>query len=96
MLRVVKIVFVLVALCLGIAIALSNDKLTTVNYLFGEAQLSLVVVMLGSLLLGFFLALLLCTSRILMLRAKTRRLRRQLRDAEAELKNLRNLPLQDV
>ena len=39
-------------------------------------------------------ALLLCAGRIIGLRAEQLRLRRQLSNAQAELKNLRNLPLQ--
>lgn len=96
MLRAVKVICVLVVVCLGVAFALSNSTMVTVNYLAGQVDLSLVVVTIGALIAGFLLALLLCFSRIFMLRAESRRLRKNLRNLEAELKDRRNLPLHDV
>lgn len=95
MLRLIKLVAVFVVLALGIAIAFYNATAVTVNYLFGHIELSLVVVMVGAMLFGFLLALILCASHNLAARREARRLRKRLRDAETELKNLRNLPLRD-
>lgn len=95
MLRLIKTIAVLVALCLGISVALFNATPVSVNYLFGRIEMSLVVVMIGALVFGFVLALVLCASHVWAVRLEARRLRRRLQDAETELKNLRNLPLRD-
>lgn len=95
MLRLVKLIAVLMALALGITVAFFNAKPVSVNYLFGHIELSLVVVMIGAMIFGFALALVLCASHSWAMKLEARRLRRRLRDAETELKNLRNLPFRD-
>ncbi len=96
MLRAIKVLVVLVVVCLAVAFALSNSRVVTVDYLAGQVDLSLVVVTIGALIVGFLLALLLCSSRILLLRAEARRLRKRMDSLDAQLKDRRNPPLHNV
>jgi uncharacterized integral membrane protein len=77
----------------GAALGYFNSAPVSFDYLFGSTQLRLVSLIVGTLLIGALLMLVLCAARMLGLSRDLRRLRRQLRDAETELKNLRSLPL---
>ena len=86
--------FVVLLFTLGIVIGYANNADVRFDYLVGSVELNQV-----SLLLFFFgggvgLTLMACAGRLLALRGELRRARRRLQDAEAELKNLRNLPVQ--
>lgn len=93
MLRVLAILLLVLVFVGGLTVGYSNAAPVTFNYLFGKTELSLVVLVLIVFAAAVLLTLLVCAGRILRLTADVRRLRRQLRDAETELKNLRNLPI---
>ncbi len=95
MIRVLIIGVVLAVLVLGVAIGFFNAQPVTFNYLAGSVQLPLIALVMGEFFLVGLLTALLCSSRILGLKGEIRRLRRQLKDAQAELQSLRNLPLKD-
>jgi uncharacterized integral membrane protein len=81
------------AFCFGAALSYYNWDRVPFNYLIGQVELPLIALMLLSFLLGGVTVLLLNTLRIWALRLESRRLQKQLRNAEVELRNLRNLPL---
>jgi putative membrane protein len=88
------LVFLLVAVFVaGAALGYFNATPVSFDYLFGQVEVRLVVLVVGAASLGALLALALCAGRLFALSAEIRRLRRRLRDAEAELRNLRNLPI---
>jgi putative membrane protein len=92
-LRVLLWLLLLAALIAGAALSYFNSGYVGFNYLLGSVEVRLVVLIVFTFVLAALLTLLLCSVRILSLSGEARRLRRQLRDAETELKNLRNLPL---
>lgn len=94
--RVLLTVLVVVVTLLGVSIGYFNAQPVRFHYLAGEAQLPLVALIVVEMLVVALATLLLCAGRMLALRSEIRRLRRRLRETEAELKNLRNLPLKDV
>lgn len=96
MLRVLGAVLLVAVLCLGVGLAYTNAGFVTFDYLFGQTQIRLVLVLLLAFTIGVVLSMLLCGIRILGLHADIRRLRRRQRELDTELKNLRNLPLRDV
>lgn len=93
MLRVVVVMVLLAVFIAGAAMGYFNATPVTFHYLFGTVEVRLVVLILCTFVIAALLTLLLCAGRLLSLSGEARRLRRQLRDAETELKNLRNLPL---
>jgi uncharacterized membrane protein YciS (DUF1049 family) len=88
------VVLVLVAVFVaGAALGYFNATPVSFNYLFGTVEVRLVLLIVASFVFAMLVTLLICGGRILSLSGEARRLRRQLRDADTELKNLRNLPL---
>lgn len=95
MIRTLIIAAIFLVFALGVAICLFNAQPVTFNYIAGSAELPLIVLMIIEM---FFVALftgLLCWARIFGLNGEVRRIKRQLKDAQAELQSLRNLPLKD-
>ena len=93
MLRILLVLLLLAVFIGGLAVGYANATPVTFDYLFGKTELSLVALVLAVFVAAVLLTLLVCAGRILRLSADLRRARRQLRDAETELKNLRNLPI---
>lgn len=93
MLRVLAIILLLAVFIAGAALGYFNYGFVTFDYLFGSTQVRLVVLIVLTVIAAALLTLLLCAVRLFSLSGEARRLRRQLRDAETELKNLRNLPI---
>lgn len=96
MLRLLRNLVLLFALALGITFGFFNFQLVTVDLLASEVRVPLVVVLILDFVLGFGLALMLLLARTLKLRADLARERRQLKDAQAEIRNLRSMPIHDA
>lgn len=95
MMRLLVVGSILIVLALGVAIGFFNGQPVSFNYLAGTLEVPLIVLVMGEFLLVATLTALLCWARIFGLKGEIRRLRRQLKDAQAELQSLRNLPLKD-
>jgi uncharacterized membrane protein YciS (DUF1049 family) len=93
MLRLITVIVLVVVFVLGATLGFSNGDTVTFHYLFGSVEVRLAVLVLAVFVVGALLTFLISALRMLGLHREIRRLRRQLRDAETELKNLRNLPL---
>lgn len=96
MLRILTVAALLAALCAGALLAFLNQTSVSFHYVLGQWQMPLFVLLLLSFICGALLTLLLVALRMLGMGGQIRQLRRQLRDNEAELRNLRNLPLKDA
>lgn len=96
MIRLLRNLALLLALVVGIAFGFLNFQLVTVDLLWSEVRVPLVVVLVLDFVLGFGLALLLLLARTLKLRGDLARQRRQLKDAQAEIRNLRSMPIHDA
>lgn len=93
MLRIVFLLLLGAMLVLGASIGYFNAQAVRFNYLFGEWELPLVALLVADFLVAALVTLAVFGARLLTLRGEIRRLRKQLRDLESELKSLRNLPL---
>jgi putative membrane protein len=91
--RLLVTLLLIAAFALGAALSYYNWNPVSFHYLAGQLELPLIALLLSAFLLGVAVAFLLNLARFWSLRRETRRLRKQLDDAEAELKSLRNLPL---
>jgi uncharacterized integral membrane protein len=96
MLRTLRILLVVVALVLGMLFALLNHETVTVDLLFDQIQLPLVALLILNLLLGLGVGALIYLPRQIALRLELERARKKLDAAETEIRNLRNLPIQDA
>ncbi|MCI0355892.1 MAG: LapA family protein, partial [Acidobacteria bacterium] len=80
---------ILAALLLGLVFAFFNLAMVRVDYLFGESEASLVLVLACALLAGYALGLVSLLPRWLRTRTELAASRRRAAEVEAELKNLR-------
>ena len=93
MTRLATLIVLLVILVVGASIGYFNAQPVDFDYLFGTVQFPLIAVMIGAFSLGILLAIGVISGRLLGMRMELGRLRKQLREAEAELRTLRNLPV---
>ncbi len=91
--RIVLLVLLIAVLMLGASIGYFNAQSVTFNYLLGEWQIPLIALLIADFAFGVLIALAVAAARIVSLRLELRRLRGRIRDHEAELRNLRNLPM---
>jgi lipopolysaccharide assembly protein A len=91
--RLITLVLLLAVFCLGAAVSYFNWTSVTFNYLAGQAELPLIALLLIAFLIGVAVTGLLNLARIFLLGRESRRHQRQIRELEAELRSLRNLPL---
>lgn len=89
--RILLAILLVAVFLAGACLSYFNYDYVSFNYLFGATQVRLVVLIACTFVAAALLTLALCAVRLLTLSGEARRLRRQLRDAETELKNLRNL-----
>ncbi|MDR3418059.1 MAG: LapA family protein [Nevskia sp.] len=87
------LVVVATVFIVGAGLGYFNSAPVSFHYLFGTVDVRLAVLLVATFAVAALLTLLLCAFRMVGLSGEARRLRRRLRDAETELKNLRNLQL---
>lgn len=95
MLKTLGLLLLLLIFCVGVAVGYFNDTPVKFDYLVGSVDIQLVVLLLLVFAFAVVLTVILCGIRMLGQHAQIRRLRRQLRESETELKNLRSLPVKD-
>jgi len=91
--RLLTALLLIAAFCLGAAVSYYNWSPVTFHYLAGQMQLPLIALLLGAFLAGTVVMWMLNLARLFTLSRDSRRLQRQVRELEAELKSLRELPL---
>lgn len=91
--RLLTVLLLIAAFCLGAAVSYYNRADVTFHYLAGQAELPLIALLFGAFLLGVVVMWLLDLARLFTLSRDSRRLQRQILQLESELKSLRNLPL---
>lgn len=94
--RALMVIAILIVFCLGLALAFTNTEHVTVDLLVAEFSGPLILWMVAELVLVVVVMLLISALRVTRLKRQLRRQSRQIKDQEAELKNLRNLPIHDV
>jgi uncharacterized integral membrane protein len=91
--RLLVALLLIATFCLGAAVGYFNWTQVTFHYLAGQVELPLIALLLAAFIVGVLVMWLLNLARFFLLSRDHRRQQRQIRDLEAELKNLRNLPL---
>jgi uncharacterized integral membrane protein len=91
----IKLLLFLLFVAAGSAIAWLNAGHTHINYYFGEIDLPLSVALIGSVVLGILLGVVLTTLALLRAKRENAVLRRKVKTATEELKNLRTIPIKE-
>jgi putative membrane protein len=85
-------------LCVFLAtlfLAYANGALVQLDYLVGSVQVHLSSALLGAAVSGWLLGLVSGFTVMFRLKRQSRRLERSLREAEAEIRNLRSVPFKN-
>lgn len=91
----IALVFIIV-LVVGIGFTALNAAPVTLDYFLGRLETTLPWVLLFTLVSGFVLGLVVAAFALFGARRDARRLRRELRSLEAEVTNLRKLPIRNA
>lgn len=95
--RILLIALVFVAvLVTGISFTALNARPVVLDYFVGQWETTLPWALLVALLAGFLLGLVIAGIALFGARRRNRRLRKELRALEAEVTNLRNLPIRNA
>jgi uncharacterized integral membrane protein len=92
MTRWIVLASLLLVFSLALLLAYANGALVELDYLVGSEQVHLSSALLGAAVIGWLLGLVSSFAVIFRLRRDARRLQRSIREAEAELRNLRSVP----
>ncbi|HUS24518.1 MAG TPA: LapA family protein [Candidatus Binatia bacterium] len=93
MLRILLWLLALLAFTTGAALSYYNWADVRFDYLVGAAEVPLIGLLLASFVAGGITVSLISAIRVWSLRFELRRTQKRLRDAETELRNLRELPI---
>lgn len=93
--RIIGILFFLLIAIIGIAFAVLNADPVTLNYYTGSAETPLSLALVGALGLGAMLGVIANIGVILRMRREISKLRREGKNTEKEIMNLRNIPIKD-
>lgn len=95
MMRLIKGLFIVLIVVLGITFSLLNAQHVVLDYYVGSANLPLSLLLAMVLCLGAALGFLSMIHIIMKLKRRNRKLNKHLKRIDKELSNLRTLPLQD-
>ncbi|MCI0400155.1 MAG: LapA family protein [Gammaproteobacteria bacterium] len=94
--RILKVIFFLFVLILGLAFHVKNDQLVNLNYYMGSIHLPVSLLVMSSLLVGALLGIFASLAFIAKLKRENAKLARLIRLTEEEVNNLRAIPIKDV
>lgn len=95
MLRWVAVLVLLCVFAVALLLAYANGTTVILDYLAGNLRVHLSSALLGAAIVGWLLGIVSSLVMIFRLKRESWRLKRSVHDLEAELRNLRNLPLKN-
>lgn len=84
------------ALILGVVFSFYNLQSVTIDLLWTSRDVPLVVLLVLAFIIGFAVAALVFMWKLTRMRGRLSQSRRELKDAQAEIKNLRSMPIHDA
>ncbi len=96
MFKLLRTILILVAAFVGVVFAYFNTARVNIDFLFGEQEMPVVLALAGVLLVGLAIGVLLGLPYTMRTRSDLSVTRRRLQQAETEIKNLRNQPINDA
>ncbi|HUR40583.1 MAG TPA: LapA family protein [Verrucomicrobiae bacterium] len=91
--RLLVSLLLIATFCLGASVSYFNWTTVRFDYLAGQSELPLIALMLVAFMIGMLVMGLIDLARMFVLSREARRHAREIRELEAELRSLRNLPL---
>ena len=95
MIRWITLASLVCVFALALMLAYANGAIVRLDYLVGSEQVHLSSALLGAAVIGWLLGLVSSFTVVFRLRRESRRLQRSIREAEAEIRNLRSLPFKN-
>lgn len=95
MIRWMTLISLLCVFALALMLAYANGVSVRLDYLVGSGQVHLSSALLGAAVIGWLLGLVSSFTVVFRLRRERRALKRAMREAEAEIRNLRSLPFKN-
>jgi len=93
--RLFLLIVALLLLAFGITFAMHNTEPAQLNYYFGSIQAPIALIVVLALAAGAILGVLASVFMLMAQRHRLGRLQRKLEMCEQEIRNLRQIPLQD-
>lgn len=94
--RLIRNLIVILAIFIGLAFGFFNYNPIQVDLLWTTTQAPLAILLGLAFLLGLVIALIFCGIQLAKTRMRLSSTRRRLKDAEAEISNLRSMPIHDA
>jgi len=94
--KLVKMIFILLVIALGISFAILNAKSVPLNYFFEAREISLALLLAITLAIGALIGLLLSVPSLFRLKRSNRHMKSRIKLFEKELENLRTIPIKDT
>ena len=91
--RIIGVLFFILIAVTGIAFAVQNADPVTLNYYLGSVETPLSLALVGALGLGALLGVIASTGVIFGMKREISKLRRERKNTEKEIMNLRNIPI---
>ncbi len=95
MMRWIAFIVLMCVFIVALLLAYANGTTVVLDYLMGNVRVHLSSALLGAAIIGWILGLLSSLAIIFRLKREAWRLKRSTQEAEAEIRNLRNLPLKN-
>jgi len=95
MMRIVRLIFYILILLLGLSFAVLNAQNISLNYYFGMWQAPLSLTLVLALALGALLGIVACLGLLMKLKNEVSTLQKAAKLSETEVMNLRAMPLKD-
>ena len=95
MIRWMTLISLLCVFALALMLAYANGVSVRLDYLVGSEQVHLSSALLGAAVIGWLLGLVSSFTVVFRLRRERRALKRSMREAEAEIRNLRSMPFKN-
>ena len=96
MIKTIYVILIMATLVVAIIFAWMNRSTVALNYLFGETEVGLYIVIYAMFLFGLLSGVLLDAWIMYRQRARIRKLEKAAEANQKELSNLRKLPLRDL
>ena len=93
--RIIKLLFIFIIMLLGAVFAVLNAEPVVFNYYFGSREMPLSLIITVALGAGIAIGMLSGLGVLLGLKQEIGNLKQRARLAQEEVKNLRNIPLQN-
>lgn len=94
--RIVKLIFYMLLVLLGLLFAVLNAQKVSLDFYFGSYDgISLAMIMFLAMVIGAGIGFLFCLGQLISARREINKLKKSIQLAEKEVTNLRTIPIKD-